>query len=90
MLFNAVSDLVCRILLTQLHSQSFKAFLFLLFLYSYHVIVVLVELVEVSVFVGATFPMKVGFARATEISEFTLHLSLRSFELHPTFSMYVW
>ena len=62
----------------------------MLILYSDHIIIVLIENVEMGVLVGATLAVEVRFARAAEVSEFAMDMGLRSFEMDPAILMYVW
>ena len=73
-----------------MNSKFIKSSLFILILNSYHVIIVLIENVEMSVFVGATFSVEVCFSGAAEIHKFIQKLGLGSFVMLISFVMYVW
>ena len=73
-----------------MNSKFIKTSLFILILNSYHVIIVLIENVEMSVFVRATFSVEVCFPGAAEIHKFSLKLGLGSFVMLISFVMYVW
>ena len=71
-------------------SKFIKTSLFIFILNSYHIIIVLVENIEMSVFVRAAFSVEVCFPRAAEINKFALELGFGSFVMLISFVMYVW